>query len=144
MKFLFIIAFSFSSFAGSPVLTPPNDGSSGCNVQYHLGLEDRQEFLIFHDNLVKLVDRNNVEELSKVVAYPLNFSSKKKLSINNKKEFIENYKLIFNKKIKNIIKKQDRNKFFCKSSGLMYGRGEIWVNNFNKQKKLKIITVNQK
>lgn len=144
MKLLLIILSSFSVFAGNPILTPPNEENSGCNVKYHLGLDDRKEFLGFHDRLVKLVAEDKREEVSKIINYPLNFFSKKNVLVSNKKQFLKNYDIIFNKKIKNVIKNQNRNNFFCKSQGVMYGRGEIWVNNFNKQNKLKIITINQK
>ncbi len=74
-----------------------------------------------------------------MINYPLRLSEKK--VVKSKSEFIQNYDSIINKKIKRIILKQDQDSFFCKSTGLMYGRGEIWVNNFNKKSELRIISI---
>ncbi len=122
-------------------MTPPSNNNSGCNVKYHLALEDRNDFLKFHEKLVRLLNKDDSEELAKMIHYPLNHFSKKNLLIKNTKDFVKNYALIFNEKIKNVILNQDRNTFFCQSAGVMYGQGEVWVNNFNSEKKLKIITI---
>ncbi|MFG1592511.1 hypothetical protein [Halobacteriovorax sp. CON-3] len=139
MKNLIITLISLSAFANDPILTPATKESSGCNVKHSLGLEDKKDFLKFHSKLVGHIKEDKKTELASMINYPLRLSEKK--VVKSKSEFIQNYDSIINKKIKRIILKQDQDSFFCKSTGLMYGRGEIWVNNFNKKSELRIISI---
>lgn len=139
MKALIIFFMTMSAFANDSVLTSAIKENSGCDIGLHLGIRDKKDFLKFHFKLIALIKKGRKEEVANLISFPLRVSNKK--VVKTKNEFIQKYDSIVNKKIKKIIVEQNQNKFFCKSTGVMYGRGEVWVNNFNKESELRVISI---
>lgn len=52
-------------------------------------------------------------------------------SIKNKSEFVKAYNRIITKKVKKKVLKQDLNKVFVNSYGIMIGDGEMWISQID-------------
>lgn len=144
--YLLVLFFSFSLSCAAkekevdPLLSKKTKYSSGCDVRL-VGLKDKQSVISFHNKLVKNIKKNKVKSISEMVRYPLRFNSKIDLDIKSEKDFIANYDSIFTDSNKKVIENQDINKFFCKSTGIMYGSGSVWINKLYDSDEIKIISV---
>ena len=81
-----------------------------------------EEFKIFFEKFREMVREDKKEEISKLIYYDLT------KSIENEEYFLENYDQIFNERVKTAVMNQDVDQMFRKSSGVMVGRGEVWIN----------------
>jgi hypothetical protein len=82
--------------------------------------------------LKEYVKKDSVEELSKLISYPLTAAfKKKKVKINSPEAFVKNYDIVFSKKIKNSIINQALADIKASSKGLRIGIGEVWLNRIN-------------
>jgi len=69
------------------------------------------------------------ELLSCIVAYPIKVTlNSKKTVLTSRKQFVENYQNIITPQVKSAVDKQEFTDIFFRDSGLMFGQGEIWLN----------------
>ena len=97
--------------------------------RYHVaGFNNDKDVEMFAQNVWKAIIDANKEKVASMIAYPLNVQiGRKNVKIKNKKSFIKNYDQIFYKSFYEKIKKAVPHNMFTKSSGVMFGDGEIWI-----------------
>lgn len=83
----------------------------------------------------KGVKEDDKREVAKHIHYPLykyDFAQKKFLSVDNEKEFVENYDKIITKKAKKDIVKSVPKYLFTTDEGVMLGLGYVWFDYLSK------------
>jgi len=92
------------------------------------GISSSSKFKTFFDELIEDVECGNADKISEKVNFPINVKlSDKRVLIKSKEEFLENYKYIFNAKVKKDLLNQKFKKIRRKSDGAMIGRGSLWI-----------------
>ena len=92
---------------------------------------------IINDNKVKLAEE---------IKYPINVKINGKITkIQNKDDLIKNYDQIFNVDYKQVISNSPTKYLFVNFQGIMFGNGEIWINDVidpGSNSKLMVIAIN--
>ncbi len=103
------------------------------------GFENDTDAYIFIRKIRAYV--NDKYKLAELISYPIYATiNKKRTKIVDEKFFIDNYKQIFNKKVKNAVNNLNYNNLFANYQGVMIKDGEIWISIVNN--KTKIIAIN--
>jgi hypothetical protein len=92
------------------------------------GVDNDKQFVEFYQKFQQAVQSDDSLYISKIICYPLQvvIDINTKLRLKSEREFIANYRKLFDTRLKNLILSQSGNKLFAKSSGIMVGRGQIW------------------
>jgi hypothetical protein len=97
-----------------------------------------EEVETFMKHVKKSILNNDKEWLSNQVNFPITINTeKKKLTLINKSQFIQNFEIIFSEEFKLKIKSFCICNLFNNNKGSMIGNGEIWINNSSNSKKNK-------
>ena len=96
---------------------------------------DRVKYQAVILSLQKAVAAHNVTAVADLVRYPISVSiNGRKTMIRNVKAFIANYSAIMTPDIVATVKSQKYEDLFVNYQGVMFGRGQIWVNGVCKDK----------
>lgn len=96
------------------------------------GFEDDTSPDDFILSLKKNVASDSVQEISKMISFPLDaVVRKKRLKIKDPDSFIKDYNIIFNKRVKNAILSQPLADVQASPKGLIIGTGEIVIRRFD-------------
>ena len=110
--------------------------------------EESQPYIDFFKKLKAAVAADDQKVVARMVEFPLEVTLPEgKKTIENKKEFIEHYDVLFTPEVIEIIAKQKKDKLFVNSNGVMIGQGEVWFSGLGKDKYddgviVKIIAIN--
>ena len=101
----------------------------------------------FVELLKSVVEKQDKVKLSTLIHYPLrvysdNEKNRKRLVINNPKQFLKHYDFIINKRVKDAILNQSVDDLFCNYQGVMIDNGEVWFNKTRDNDSLYIIAIN--
>jgi len=83
------------------------------------GFTDPEGFMDFVSEFQVMVAGGQKEAIAELVKYPINNAT-------DKQEFIKNYDLIFNQKVKQAVLSQDVKQIWRNYQGAMIGNGEVW------------------
>ena len=103
------------------------------------GIDDDEQVYVF----VRGIRANigNINTLSGMINYPIFAKiSGERAEFTTSEDFIENFDLIFNEKIRTAINNVDYNNLFSNYQGVMIGDGEIWMSIIDGE--MKIIAIN--
>jgi len=83
-------------------------------------------------NLKKYIQSDSIHEISEMISYPvITVIRKKKLKISEPGEFVKDYNIIFNDRVKKTILDQPLSDIKANSKGLIIGSGEICINRID-------------
>lgn len=130
----------------------PSEGSLQLDGFEHMGAGDldckdlENDVATFMNRVKYSIRKEDKEWMADHILYPISatLNGDQKISIDNKQKFISNFEQIFYPAFKNKINESDVNNLFTNQYGTMLGDGEIWVENFskNKSKDYKIYVIN--
>lgn len=94
-----------------------------------VGTTDKETFVRFHNELRTAITRRDIAATALLVRFPLtiNFYDGSSISLNNLTAFQSRFAEVFSPTVSSAILKQKLNNIFCNYNGIMYGRGEVWV-----------------
>ncbi len=112
----------FTANAADTVLGP------SCNLAV-VGATDKQPFVRFDKELRAALSRQDVAAIALLVSFPLgvNYRDGTKISIDNVKGLQTRFAEVFPPRVRSAILNQKLSDIFCKDTGIMYGRGEVWI-----------------
>lgn len=99
------------------------------------GFDNPEDFKNFYRNFQILVANSQKEKIAEFINYPLP-------NIKDRADFIKNYDLVFNKKVKDAVNNQNIDEIWRNYSGVMIGNGEIWFNQLSGEKGYWITAIN--
>ena len=114
------------AIASDLVIAPPSAESSGCDLARY-GLNSKEPFLSFFDQLKTASAKKDKRSLSGMILYPMRVNGKVAKIIRTPADFSKSFDSLFTSKVQSVIERQQLNKLFCRDQGIMYGDGEIWV-----------------
>lgn len=97
-----------------------SDGSKTASWQV-AGIDNPIAFKHFIKQLQHWVINNQKDSVASVIAYPM-----RNPAVKQKKDFLANYNVYFNDKVKDALEKQKLRQIFRNSSGAMIGKGNLW------------------
>ena len=110
--------------------------------RYPSATSGTKEIEAFARNIKLYVKDNKKQALAELVEYPINVTvNNSKVSIDDAKEFEQNYDKIFKADFKERISNCYSKYLFSNYMGIMLGNGEVWFGNVD-DKRLRIIAIN--
>ncbi len=97
-----------------------SDGSKTASWKV-AGIDSPIAFKHFIKRLQHWVINNQKDSVASVIGYPMHNPP-----VKNKKDFLINYDLYFNNKVKSALKEQKLRQIFRNNSGAMIGKGNLW------------------
>ena len=143
MKRIRPVLFILGALAASPAFA--DDSATNGAIDNAFGEHARYEAVIL--SLQKAVAAHDPATVAGLVSYPISVTMHgRKTAIRNAKAFIANYDAIMTPDIVAAIKNQKYEDLFVNSHGVMFGRGQVWVNgvcrdNACKALDVKVITI---
>jgi hypothetical protein len=144
MRKILRVSFLFGVFA-APSVAFADDSATNAAIDNAFGEHAKYEAVIL--SLQKAVAAPDSAAVASLVRYPISVSiDGRKTMIQNAKAFIANYGAIMTPDIVATVKNQKYEDLFVNYQGVMFGRGQIWVNSVCKDKAcnthdVKIITI---
>jgi hypothetical protein len=129
----------------APALSLADESATNGAIDDAFGEHAKYEAVIL--SLQKAVAAHDVTAVADLVRYPISVSiNGRKTMIRNAKAFIANYSAIMTPDIVATVKSQKYEDLFVNYQGVMFGRGQIWVNGVCKDKAcktqdVKVITI---
>ena len=121
-----VLFFSSVSFVIAADNSAPVNGVQSHSRYYYAGIVDKKG-MEFFKKFQKLVAQNKRENLSDLLHYPVTYvKNGHEYQLKDKNDFLNNYKDIFTKRIKEIVAQEKEKDLFISWRGVMFGRGEIW------------------
>lgn len=97
----------------------------------------------FFNDLQEAVGKNERAKVTSMVAYPIKVRMGRHIIMLRKKsDLLEKYDSVFNRKIKEAVRKQKVTELFVNWRGVMIGNGEIWFNQLDDSKNIRITAIN--
>ncbi|WP_090641290.1 hypothetical protein [Paenibacillus sp. UNC496MF] len=91
------------------------------------GIEDRQAFLEVFRTVKAAIAKDDMTEVANHILYPLKVNGADgKHRIQTRRDFIDQYKSIMTKEVRDAIANQDEESLFAYKQGVMIGSGELW------------------
>ena len=120
-------------FAALILLAPPifaSDTALGpsCDLTI-VGTTDKETFVRFHNELRTAIGRGDVAAMALLVRFPLriNFSDGSTILLGNVEALQTRFAVAFPSPVRSAILDQKLNNIICNYQGIMYGRGQVWV-----------------
>lgn len=119
---LLLVLLGSTVFAGDTAL------GRSCDLTI-LGATDKQAFLMFHKELHTALSRQDVAATALLIRFPLriNYPDGSTISIGNVKALQTRFAQAFPPTVRSAVLNQKAHEIFCRDEGIMYGRGEVWV-----------------
>lgn len=90
-------------------------------------IKDRQAFLEVFRTVKAAIAKDDMTEVANHILYPLKVNGADgKHRIQTRRDFIDQYKSIMTKEVRDAIANQDEERLFVNKQGVMVGRGELW------------------
>jgi hypothetical protein len=126
-KLYFALAISTAGILPALAQTPD------INQTIDTVLGDHAKYQAVIDALQAGVKDNDAAAVSALVSYPINVKIHgKKTRIKNAADFTKNYAAIITPAIATAITSQKYNDLMVNSQGIMFGKGEVWINGICK------------
>jgi hypothetical protein len=129
----------------APALALADESATNGAIDDAFGEHTKYEAVIL--SFQKAVAAHDSAAVAKLVSYPISVSIKgQKTTVSNAKGFVANYDAIITPDIVATVKNQKYEDLFVNYQGVMFGRGQIWVNGVCKDKAcktqdVKVITI---
>ncbi len=123
--FAFLVLSTFAATSNASADTRLGDS---CDLSI-FGVKDKSEFLRFDNTLRSALSRRDAAALALVVKFPLrlNHSDGSSISLNDAATLQLRFAEAFPASLRGIVLAQKPDALFCRSDGVMYGNGELWV-----------------
>jgi hypothetical protein len=144
MRRILRVLFAVGASA-APALAFADDSATNGAIDNAFGEHAKYERVIL--SLQKAVVAHDSAAVANLVRYPISVSiGGRKTMIQNAKMFLANYGAIMTPDIVSTVKTQKYEDLFVNYQGVMFGRGQIWVNGVCKDKAcntrdVKVITI---
>jgi hypothetical protein len=110
------------------MLAEPNDEGSGCDLHILNGTMDKERFIHFYYALKRAIAGGDRKTVAGMVHYPfVTFQNKKRLRLKRPADFVAKYSQVVTACVRQAILNQRLSRFFCRDQGVMFGNGEVWV-----------------
>jgi len=99
-----------------------------CNLDA-VGAPEAQGFLAFDQELRAALSRNDPAAMALLVAFPLgvNHPDGSKILLGNAAALQSRFSEVFTPTVRSAVLKQKLDAVFCNYTGIMYGKGEVWI-----------------
>jgi hypothetical protein len=111
-------------------LAEPNDEGSGCDLQVLNGSMDKEKFIRFYYALKRAVASDDRKAVAGMVHYPFVIAKGKKLvRIKRPADFVARFSGVVTPCVRRAILAQRISRLFCRDQGVMFGNGEVWIDD---------------
>ena len=144
MKQLALLALAvLSALFGAVPATAASRLGDSCDLSV-LGVNDNTNFYHFDNSLREAVTARNAAALAALVKYPLrlNFKNGAHVEVDDADTLRERWVDGWWSTLQKAVTGQQPGELFCKSDGLMYGDGEVWVNPDSHGQRFRITALN--
>ncbi len=112
------------------MIAEPNDEGSGCDLHILNGNMDKEAFIRFYYAFKRAVASGDHKTVAGMVNYPLTVSRKKgQIRLKRPSDLVARYHEVFAESVLRVISKQKISRLFCRDQGIMFGNGEVWIDD---------------